>query len=101
MIDRKTVTHVYAVLRYDRFHSPNSIIQNRVTIKELHPTMEIAVAEVERLNRIAKESGVDCVYWWQTTRWRGEPLHGMHVEEPTGATEPRRYPEDPTEEPRL
>lgn len=95
MIDRKTATHIYAVIRYDKFQNPDTSIQSHVTIKEVHPTLEIAMAEVERLNRIAKERGVDCVYWCQTTRWRSEPLRGMQVEDHPGATKSGLCPEEP------
>lgn len=78
-IDRKNVTHVYAVLRYDKYLEGVSSLQNRITVKEIHPTLEIADAEVERLNRLEKERKGDSVYWYQTTRWRSEPLPGMEV----------------------
>jgi hypothetical protein len=82
MINRKSVTHVYAVIRCDKFHRPDADVQTTVTVKEIHPTMEIAAAEVERLNKLAEERGVESVYWWQTTRWRDEPLQGMEVVDP-------------------
>ena len=71
-IDRKRVTHLYAVLRWDRFQKSRGEEMPAVTVKEVHPTWEVAQAEVERLNTLVKERGVDAVYWCQTTRWRAD-----------------------------
>ena len=60
-IDRKKVTHVSAVLRCDRFLRDESDYWTSVSVKEIRPTLEIAQAEVDRLNTLSKELGVDCL----------------------------------------
>jgi len=80
MINRKEVIHVYAVLRYDKY-LPGSDIPQRITVKEIHPTLEIAQAEVDRLNQLTKSKGGESIYWWCTTRWRSGPLPGMVAQE--------------------
>jgi len=71
-IDRKRVTHLYAVLQWDRFQKTGHGEMPAVTIKEVHPTWEVAQAEVERLNALVKERGVDAAYWCEMTRWRAD-----------------------------
>lgn len=70
MPSKRTVTHLYAVIRLDsrtiEWEEPGSA----VTVKAIHPTMEMAQKEVERLNELAKTRGIDCLYFWQLTRWR-------------------------------
>jgi hypothetical protein len=61
----KDATHVYAIIRYDKY-----IIdyKNAITVKEIVTSHEDAEKEVERLNRI--NSDKNCIYFWQTTRLR-------------------------------
>jgi hypothetical protein len=54
---------VYAVVRIDDSES----IELAVNITEILPTMEQAVAEVERLNKLNHDTGSR--YFWQTTRY--------------------------------
>jgi hypothetical protein len=55
--------HVYAIVRIDEFVSGDDAI----TIKEILPTMEEAIQEVERLNDLQQEKR--CHYFWQLTRY--------------------------------
>jgi len=54
---------VFAVVRVDEDLSPD----NAITIKEILPTAEEAIQEVERLNKL--QSGKKCHYFWQYTRY--------------------------------
>jgi hypothetical protein len=38
-----------------------------ITVKDVLPTMEQAVNEVKRLNKL--QAGKECHYFWQTTHW--------------------------------
>ena len=91
-IDRKRVTHLYAVLRWDRFQKRRRGEPPAITVKEVHPTWEIAQAEVERLNALAKERGVDVLYWCQTTRWRADLVTLGLSDADFGVTEPESGP---------
>jgi hypothetical protein len=62
---------VFAVVRFD-----SSLVQSSledinwdwaITVKEILPTREEAVREVERLNKL--EAGKGSHYFWQTTRY--------------------------------
>ena len=67
MTDRyKGQEHVYAVVRWDRFHRPDAAPEMLITVKEIVRTPELAEAEVERLN--ALNGHKDVIYFWQTTR---------------------------------
>ena len=66
-INRKNSTHVYAVIRVDRYSSEKDPI---ISVKEVHPTWEIAKSEVERLNELVRKKGGDSEYFCQCTRWR-------------------------------
>ena len=57
---------VFAVLRVDEFLGPDTPLENRVTVKEVVRTLEIAESEVKRLTRL--NSGKRCRYFWQATR---------------------------------
>ena len=61
----KGQVQVYAVIREDRFLSPTDL-QNRVIVKEIVYSMELAQQEVDRLNQLFDSE--KCYYWWQTTR---------------------------------
>ena len=60
---------VYAVLRYDGWLESTSPPEGQVTVKEIVRDLEIAQAEVERLNRLNGHK--NCRYYWQTTRLFG------------------------------
>ncbi|CAN5693254.1 hypothetical protein BH18ACI4_BH18ACI4_10220 [soil metagenome] len=57
--------HVYAIVRIDEYDEVSP--EDAITIKEILPTMEEAIREVERLNNLqeAKHSH----YFWQLTRY--------------------------------
>jgi hypothetical protein len=57
---------VFAVLRYDAFHKPETPPEIRVTVKEVVRSRELAEAEVGRLNAVNNDN--DCRYWWQQTQ---------------------------------
>lgn len=76
MPSQRTVTHLYAVIRLDSRTIDWEEPESAVTVKEIHPTMEAAQEEAERLNELAKTRGIDCLYFWQLTRWRQSELPG-------------------------
>ncbi len=57
---------VYAVLRADLYHDPETEIEHLVTVKEIVHDLETAEAEVARLNALRPDGKVR--YWWQMTR---------------------------------
>lgn len=57
--------HVYAVIRIDDFNAEFG--DNAISIKEILPTMEEAIQEVERLNKLNAEK--ECHYFWRMTRY--------------------------------
>ncbi|HEX6987335.1 MAG TPA: hypothetical protein VF170_18300 [Planctomycetaceae bacterium] len=57
---------VYAILRFDGFHGPETPPEVAVTVKQVVRTQDIAEAEVTRLNALNGGKGVR--YWWQFTR---------------------------------
>lgn len=57
---------VYAIIRWDGFQGPGARPEALVTVKEIVRTMELADAEVARLN--ALQNGKNVRYWWQVTR---------------------------------
>ena len=64
MPDRpKPRQQVYAVVRLDDFPSGG---ESCITVKEIVRSLELAQAEVGRLN--ALNAGKDCRYFWQATR---------------------------------
>jgi len=62
----KNQKHAFAVVRVENDMPENSAPENRITVKEIVPTQEIAEAEVKRLNQLNKDKG--CMYFWQVTR---------------------------------
>ena len=54
---------VFAIIRLDDY----SNIEDGITVKEVVPTLEEAIREVERLNSLNADKG--CKYFWQTTRF--------------------------------
>ena len=61
----KEAIHVYAVVRVDDFHE--AFGDDAISIKEVLPTMEQAIHEVERLNELNSDKA--CHYFWCTTRY--------------------------------
>ena len=59
--------HVFAVIRVDEFHSADTPIEHRVTVKEIVESQAIAEREVERLMRVNADKR--CRYYWQVTRF--------------------------------
>ena len=62
----RTKEPVYAVVRVDKFVPDSSSWTNRVTVKEIVMTQELAEKEVARLTKL--QEGKDCEYFWQTTQ---------------------------------
>jgi hypothetical protein len=60
----KEKKQVYAVLRLDKGIADAT---HAITVKEVVPSQEEAVAEVERLNRVNADK--NALYFWQTTRY--------------------------------
>ena len=58
---------VFAVLRVDEFHDDDTPIENKVTVKQVVSSQEIAEREVERLTRVNADKR--CRYFWQATRF--------------------------------
>ena len=56
---------LYVVIRVDEFESASG--DELITIKEILPTLEEAVAEVERLNKL--QEGKRCHYFWRLGRY--------------------------------
>lgn len=67
MTDHKA--QVFAVIRIDDFDTvvDKANIHLRITVKEILPTQQDAVAEVERLNGL--NEGSEAHYFWQATRY--------------------------------
>lgn len=61
----KDAIQVFAVIRVDGGSFAD--VADSITVKEILPTLEQAVAEVERLNKLNADKG--CRYLWQTTRY--------------------------------
>ena len=57
--------HVYAVVRIDQYDDVFG--DDAITIKEILPTMEEAIQEVERLNNLQQDKRSH--YFWQLTRY--------------------------------
>ena len=57
--------NLYVVIRVDEFESASG--DELITIKEILPTLEEAVAEVERLNKL--QEGKRCHYFWRLGRY--------------------------------
>jgi hypothetical protein len=57
--------NLYVVIRVDEFESASG--DELITIKEILPTLDEAVAEVERLNRL--QEGKRCHYFWRLGRY--------------------------------
>jgi hypothetical protein len=58
---------VFAILRLDDFHTADVPIENKITVKQIVSSREIAEREVERLTRLNADKS--CRYWWQATRF--------------------------------
>jgi SAM-dependent methyltransferase len=58
-----TKVQVYAVVRID----DSQAIEDAITVKEILPTIEQAMREVERLNKLNSDKGAR--YFWQATRY--------------------------------
>ena len=56
---------LYVVIRVDEFDSASG--DELISIKEILPTIEEAIAEVERLNRL--QAGKRCHYFWRLGRY--------------------------------
>ena len=56
---------VFAILRWDGFHGPDTAPRVRVTVKEVVRSQALAEAEVARLNALNEAKGVH--YWWEET----------------------------------
>jgi hypothetical protein len=65
---------VFAIVRWDGFHSPGASPEVFVTVKEIVRSQDLAEAEVARLNALCE--GSDIRYWWQPTLVSGRPLSG-------------------------
>lgn len=63
----RTKEQVFAIIRIDEFHGPETTIKNKVTVKQVVNTLEIAEREVERIMRLNVDKG--CSYFWQATRF--------------------------------
>jgi hypothetical protein len=63
---REERDQVYAIIRWDGFQGPAARPEALVTVKEIVHSLELAEAEVARLNALGE--GKDVRYWWQTTR---------------------------------
>ena len=57
--------NLYVVIRVDEFESESG--DELITVKEILPTQEEAVAEVERLNKV--QEGKRCHYFWRLGRY--------------------------------
>lgn len=66
MSSRRRYLHVYAVIRYHPDADLREDAGAKITVKEVLPTMELAEAEANRLNGLAR--GGDR-YFWTVTRW--------------------------------
>lgn len=64
---------VYAVVRIDDYLEGEA----EITVKEILPTMEKAIKEVDRLNQLNSSKGAH--YFWQTTRYFPD---GRDIDEP-------------------
>lgn len=56
----------YAIIRVDEFQGEEITSENRITVKRVVWSEEVAQAEVERLNSLNQHKG--CRYFWQHTR---------------------------------
>jgi hypothetical protein len=61
--------HVYAVVRHDAFHSQDTPPQVTVTVTKVFGDQDQAQREVERLNLLQQQRGVEAHYWMQITRF--------------------------------
>jgi hypothetical protein len=58
--------HAYAVIRLDAYLAPDVPIRERITVKKVVASQEVAEQEVARLNDLNADKG--CEYFWQVTR---------------------------------
>jgi hypothetical protein len=63
---------VYAVVRIDDYQEGEAAI----TVKEILPTMEEAIKEVDRLNKLNSSKGAH--YFWQSTNYFAD---GRNIDE--------------------
>ena len=66
MSKHKERDEVFAILRWDGFHGPNTAPQVLVTVKEVVRSQALAEAEVARLSALNEAKGMH--YWWEATR---------------------------------
>jgi hypothetical protein len=69
----------YAIVRIDEFIAspePGTVTEpqncswnTKVRIKKIVPSVEIAISEIERLNKVNEDK--NCIYFWQYTRLEG------------------------------
>ncbi len=64
--DENRPSRLYAVVRIDRFHSEETPLEHRIAVKEIVSSLELAKAEVHRLNGMVADGRV--TYFWQMTR---------------------------------
>ena len=66
----QTETHIskaaFAIVRVDQFHSEETSLVERITVKKIVFSKEFAESEVERLTRLNIEKG--CIYFVTSTR---------------------------------
>jgi len=62
----KQKKEVYAIIRVDDFHDLTVPLEDKITVKEIVPSLEVAYAEVARLNALNNSKGSR--YFWQATR---------------------------------
>ena len=58
--------HVYAIVRVDDYGGYDIELRNRIAVKKVVWTQDVAEREVERLNQLNGPKGA--LYFWQVTR---------------------------------
>lgn len=64
---KKQSNHVFAIVRVDNWPGITVEPRNMITVKKIVCDIEIAIAEVDRLNKLNQHESR--VYFWQTTRF--------------------------------
>lgn len=64
--------HVYAIVRVDEFQGSEVPLERKITVKKIVSTQAEAQAEVDRLNHLQAERGVNSIYFCQVTRFEKE-----------------------------
>jgi hypothetical protein len=66
----QTESHIskaaYAIVRVDQFHSEETPLVERITVKKIVFSKQLAESEVDRLTRINRDKG--CTYFVTSTR---------------------------------